>query len=1190
MVSAWVTGTKNAVIERNKIHSLGYTGPNNFGAQGMNISSDEASANITVRNNVIYDISGYGNSYTTDPGYNPMGIYLHGTQSGINVYDNSIYLYGNTLSRYQSISAGISLGSGTTSADIRNNNIVNNLGIASSPTSVPYGSLGIYAETSNSQFTDVNYNNYYVNPTNPVGSWVKAVGQISTSVSATLSDWKTATTKDAYSISDDPGFTSTTNLIPDNTNINSWNVFKKGIQITSISSDYAGNPRSTTSAGGPTCIGAYEFAVPTVAPPLLTVTSPAGSSTSNFAQSGRPVMDITWGALLDKGTTPNNTLRSGSEKEMSLMTLPGTVSVQKYSGIPSPVSKTKLGKGYWKTTVDVEPTNSVTIKIYFGDEELGNITNPQTNIILSMYRSLTNQWVSFPSGTGDLQSNVNWANRTITVTGVGGTDRLLLNNAEYMLTDGTDVLDSDFPVISYTPLLNTSGTDARVLSTTITDAVSGVPTSGAGLPVLYWKINTGSYTAATAAYISGNNYEFTFGAGVTAGDVVSYYIVAQDLAATPNVGSNPLAGATGFTANPPAASTPPTTPSSYNVDIIPPSISYTPLENISGIGARVLSTTITDALSGVPTSGVGLPVLYWKINTGSYTAATAAYISGNNYEFTFGAGVTGGDVVSYYIAAQDGAVTPNVGTYPSAGASGFTANPPAASTPPTTPSSYLVNTPPVISYTPLSDINATGNRTLTAAISDADGVPVSGSGLPVLYWNINSGSYTAAQGIHISGNDYQFTFGGGVSTGDLIKYYIVARDMTTPTPNIIAYKSEGAGGFSYDPPACSTPPTSPDYYLINNASLSGDYTVGTTAFNKITGKNIYFEKTVKKVIKNVDVQEPDEKNAGLIKVKQKSMEVEEIEWIPMENGKKYDGKLYVLKSENPEYDFPQTINGTFISITSAVSALNYQGVSGATRFLLVDPSYTTGETFPIVINIANNLPTSSNTVTFKPDVSKTPVITSSSGAGPVFRIVSDYVTIDGSNTNNGTTRDLTITKNVSSGTSEIQFISLTTTPVTGSGIKNCNIINSDNGTSAITLTNNSLSGGYFNNITLQNNDIQKAYYGIYLNAVATGTNGSGLIISNNTMNTSGVNSIRYCGIYVQGVNGAEISGNDIGNFETSTDENDNGIFLGPGTKNAVIERNKIHSLGYTGPNNYNYAAQGMNISSDVSVCRYHCEE
>ncbi len=675
-------------------------------------------------------------------------------------------------------------------------------------------------------------------------------------------------------------------------------------------------------------------------------------------------MDITWGALLDKGTNPRN---------KNALILPGTVSVQKYSGIPSPGSKTKLGKGYWKSTVDAEPTNPVTIKIHFGDEELGNITNPPSNIILSMYRQLTGQWVSFPAGTGDLQSNVDWANRTITVAGVGGTDRLLLNDAEYMLTDGTDVLDSDFPVISYTPLLNTSVTGARVLSTTITDAVSGVPTSGIGLPVLYWKINTGSYTAATAAYISGNNYEFTFGAGVVAGDEVSYYIAAQDLAATPNVGTNPLAGASGFTANPPAALTPPTTPSSYRVDTDPPLISYTPLLDTSSTGARVLSTTITDSFSGVPTSGTGLPVLYWKINSGSYTAATAAYISGNNYEFTFGAGATVGDIVSYYIVAQDGAVTPNVGAYPSLGASGFTANPPAASTPPTTPGSYQVNAPPVILYTPLTDINATGNRTLTATITDADGVPTSGAGLPVLYWNKNTDAYTGVTATSLGSNQYSFTFGGGVSIGDLVHYYIVAQDMTNPIPKVTAYKLDGASGFTYNPPACSTPPTSPDYYTITNTSLSGDYTVGTTAFNKITGKKIYFEKEVKKVTKEIPEYEKLENNKGFTNkvIGTKKVEVEEIAWIPMENGKKYDGKLYALKSEHPEYDFPQTVNGTFLTITSAVSALNYQGVSGVVRFLLVDPSYTTGETFPIVINIANNLPTSTNTVTFKPNTGVT---------------------------------------------------------------------------------------------------------------------------------------------------------------------------------------------------------------------------
>ncbi|MEI7663123.1 MAG: T9SS type A sorting domain-containing protein [Bacteroidota bacterium] len=65
--------------------------------------------------------------------------------------------------------------------------------------------------------------------------------------------------------------------------------------------------------------------------------------------------------------------------------------------------------------------------------------------------------------------------------------------------------------------------------------------------------------------MSGSTYTFTFGAGVTTGNTVSYYIVAQDLNPIPNVTCSPSAGAAGLTANPPAAATPPTTPNSYTI-------------------------------------------------------------------------------------------------------------------------------------------------------------------------------------------------------------------------------------------------------------------------------------------------------------------------------------------------------------------------------------------------------------------------------------------------------------------------------------------------------------------------------------------------------------------------------------------------------------------------------------------------
>jgi trimeric autotransporter adhesin len=134
-------------------------------------------------------------------------------------------------------------------------------------------------------------------------------------------------------------------------------------------------------------------------------------------------------------------------------------------------------------------------------------------------------------------------------------------------------------------------------------------------------------------------------------------------------------------------------------------------------------------------------------------------------------------------------------------------------------------TAPIITFTPILDTCFTGNRTVVAAITDASGVPTSGAGLPVLYWRINSGAYTAATGSFMSGNNYQFTFGGGAAIGDTVFYYIAAQDNAVPA-NITTAPAIGAGGFSANPPAASTPPTTPARYLVR-PTFSGTFTVGT---------------------------------------------------------------------------------------------------------------------------------------------------------------------------------------------------------------------------------------------------------------------------------------------------------------------------------------------------------------------------
>jgi trimeric autotransporter adhesin len=125
------------------------------------------------------------------------------------------------------------------------------------------------------------------------------------------------------------------------------------------------------------------------------------------------------------------------------------------------------------------------------------------------------------------------------------------------------------------------------------------------------------------------------------------------------------------------------------IDLTPPAISYVPLTDTNVAVIRTLNAIIIDG-SGVPVSGSGLPVLYWRINMGPYQAAQGVYISGNTYSFTFGNGTTSGDLVSYYIAAQDNAPVPNVGTYTYFGSSGFTANPPACTVPPSLPDDYYI--------------------------------------------------------------------------------------------------------------------------------------------------------------------------------------------------------------------------------------------------------------------------------------------------------------------------------------------------------------------------------------------------------------------------------------------------------------------------------------------------------------------
>ena len=201
------SGTINAEVDGNAIFGLKYTGINGFGAHGIVVSTGQTGAGIDIINNMIYNLSGDGFDYTSASFFadNPFGIYAFGTQTGVNIYFNSINLSGNTLNKTLAMSAGIALGTGTV-ADVRDNAVVNNLGLLGA---TGYGAVGIWLQSSSTQLALADYNDYFVNPT---GSGVKAVGQIATTASTTIANWRTATGKETNSISVNPLFISATNL------------------------------------------------------------------------------------------------------------------------------------------------------------------------------------------------------------------------------------------------------------------------------------------------------------------------------------------------------------------------------------------------------------------------------------------------------------------------------------------------------------------------------------------------------------------------------------------------------------------------------------------------------------------------------------------------------------------------------------------------------------------------------------------------------------------------------------------------------------------------------------------------------------------------------------------------------------------------------------------------------------------
>ncbi|MEO8769745.1 MAG: T9SS type A sorting domain-containing protein [Ferruginibacter sp.] len=272
--------------------------------------------------------------------------------------------------------------------------------------------------------------------------------------------------------------------------------------------------------------------------------------------------------------------------------------------------------------------------------------------------------------------------------------------------------------------------------------------------------------------------------------------------------------------------------------------------------------------------------------------------------------------------------------------------------------------------------------------------------------------------------------------------------------------------------------------------------------------------------------------------------------------------------------------GNYTTLTAAIADYNTSSLVGPVVFSLIATTYSASETFPIIIN--NNIAASTtNTLTIKPAPGVTASISGTLDYNALIKILGSYITIDGSN--NGTTsRNLTIVNNGSSLGRVILIGSVGMVPTANTMLTNCVILAGDNSSNALILSDGTTinSPGYFNNITIDNNQIGNAYYGIYCNAAVVAGNGSGLLIQSNDLSIIGANAILYTGIFVQGFDGATVKYNTIGNFVGTDANTDQGIYIGTGTRNTLVLNNTVTNLNYTGT--AGYGSRGIYINTNVT--------
>jgi trimeric autotransporter adhesin len=246
------TGFVSSIINANNITSVVTTATGGYGGRGITVGTGTATSALTISNNFISGVNGSNWSDFTTSSSLGIGIGMIGgsstlttTAGGINLYYNTVNMYGNYSYSTACHTAALYVGSAATSLDIRDNILVNSMNNtnASGTASKNYA---VYSVAANTAYSDINYNDYYVSGTQGVLGYLG-------SDQSTLALWQTATGKDANSKNIAPVFTSAIDLhLPPSSNLTLDNL---GTPITGITTDIDNETRNVTTPD----MGADEF-------------------------------------------------------------------------------------------------------------------------------------------------------------------------------------------------------------------------------------------------------------------------------------------------------------------------------------------------------------------------------------------------------------------------------------------------------------------------------------------------------------------------------------------------------------------------------------------------------------------------------------------------------------------------------------------------------------------------------------------------------------------------------------------------------------------------------------------------------------------------------------------------------------------------------------------------------------------